>query len=60
MQIQNEVSIDGGAVGYPLHQAVAEEFEKVKGNAQVSVASAAIYLAEYASPKLAAILRPAV
>lgn len=38
-QTLNQISIDGGAVGYPLHQAVAEEFEKVKGDAQVSVAS---------------------
>lgn len=38
-QAQNQVSIDGGAVGYPLHQAVAEEFQKVKPDTQVSVAS---------------------
>ncbi|GAB1538098.1 PstS family phosphate ABC transporter substrate-binding protein [Scytonema sp. NUACC21] len=33
------MSIDGGAVGYPLHQAVAEEFKKMKADAQISVAS---------------------
>jgi phosphate transport system substrate-binding protein len=38
-QKKNQVSIDGGAVGFPIHQAVAEEFQKVKPNAQVSVAS---------------------
>ncbi len=38
-QKKNQVSIDGGAVGFPIHQAVAEEFQKVEGNAQVSVAS---------------------
>ena len=36
---QTEVSIDGGAVGYPIHQAVAEEFQKENPDAQVSVAS---------------------
>ena len=36
---KNEVSIDGGAVGFSIHQAVAEEFEKVKPDAQISVAS---------------------
>nr|WP_242036760.1 PstS family phosphate ABC transporter substrate-binding protein [Leptolyngbya sp. FACHB-321] len=36
---KNEVSVDGGAVGFPIHQAVAEEFQKVKPEAQVSVAS---------------------
>lgn len=36
---EKQVSIDGGAVGYPLHQAVAEEFKKVKADARVSVAS---------------------
>ena len=36
---KNEVSVDGGAVGFPIHQAVAEEFQKAKPNAQVSVAS---------------------
>lgn len=34
-----QVSIDGGAVGYPLHQAVAEEFHKVKPDSRISVAS---------------------
>lgn len=34
-----QVSIDGGAVGYPLHQAVAEEFHKVKSDSRISVAS---------------------
>ncbi|MCL1466768.1 PstS family phosphate ABC transporter substrate-binding protein [Argonema galeatum] len=38
-QKQNQVSIDGGAVGFPIHQAVAEEFQKLKPGAQVSVAS---------------------
>jgi phosphate transport system substrate-binding protein len=38
-QKQNQVSIDGGAVGFPIHQSVAEEFQKVKPDAQVSVAS---------------------
>jgi phosphate transport system substrate-binding protein len=38
-QKKNQISIDGGAVGFPIHQAVAEEFQKVKPNAQVSVAS---------------------
>lgn len=38
-QKQNQVSIDGGAVGFPIHQAVAEEFQKAKPDAQVSVAS---------------------
>lgn len=38
-QKQHQVSIDGGAVGFPIHQAVAEEFQKVKPDAQVSVAS---------------------
>ena len=36
---KNEVSVDGGAVGFPIHQAVAEEFQKAKPDAQVSVAS---------------------
>lgn len=36
---KNEVSIDGGAVGFPIHQAVAEEFQKLKPEAQISVAS---------------------
>ena len=36
---KNEVSVDGGAVGFPVHQAVAEEFQKAKPEAQVSVAS---------------------
>ncbi|MBW4682378.1 MAG: PstS family phosphate ABC transporter substrate-binding protein [Microcoleus vaginatus WJT46-NPBG5] len=35
----NQVSIDGGAVGFPIHQSVAEEFQKFKPDAQVSVAS---------------------
>ncbi len=38
-QKKHQVSIDGGAVGFPIHQAVAEEFQKVKPDAQVSVAS---------------------
>jgi phosphate transport system substrate-binding protein len=38
-QKKNQVSIDGGAVGFPIHQAVAEEFQKVKPDAQLSVAS---------------------
>lgn len=38
-QAQNQVSIDGGSVGYPLHQAIAEEFKRVKPDAQVSVAA---------------------
>ncbi len=38
-QKQKQVSIDGGAVGYPLHQAVAEEYHKIKPEAQISVAS---------------------
>jgi phosphate transport system substrate-binding protein len=38
-QKQTQVSIDGGAVGFPIHQSVAEEFQKVKPDAQVSVAS---------------------
>src|SRR5919202_473569 len=36
---KNEVSVDGGAVGFPIHQAVAEEFQKARPEAQVSVAS---------------------
>lgn len=36
---QSEVSVDGGAVGYPIHQAVAEEFQKENPGAEVSVAS---------------------
>ncbi|ARV57798.1 phosphate-binding protein [Nostocales cyanobacterium HT-58-2] len=36
---KRQVSIDGGVVGYPLHQAVAEEFKKVKPDAQISVAA---------------------
>ncbi|MUG93382.1 hypothetical protein F7734_13470 [Scytonema sp. UIC 10036] len=36
---EKQVSVDGGAVGYPLHQAVAEEFKKVKADAQISIAS---------------------
>lgn len=36
---KNEVSVDGGAVGFPIHQAVAEEYQKVNPKAQVSVAS---------------------
>jgi phosphate transport system substrate-binding protein len=36
---KNEVSVDGGAVGFPIHQAVAEEFQKANPKAQVSVAS---------------------
>lgn len=38
-QRQKQVSIDGGAVGYPLHQAVAEEYHKINSAAQISVAS---------------------
>lgn len=38
-QKQKQVSIDGGAVGYPLHQAVAEEYHNLNANAQISVAS---------------------
>lgn len=38
-QKQSQVSIDGGAVGYPLHQAVAEEFHKINSDARISVAS---------------------
>lgn len=36
---KSQVSIDGGAVGYPLHQAVAEEFHKANPDARISVAS---------------------
>jgi phosphate transport system substrate-binding protein len=36
---RKQVSIDGGAVGYPLHQAVAEEYHKIKPDAKISVAS---------------------
>ncbi|MDF5731600.1 MAG: PstS family phosphate ABC transporter substrate-binding protein [Rhizonema sp. PD38] len=35
---KRQISIDGGTVGYPLHQAVAEEYKKVKQDAQISVA----------------------
>lgn len=38
-QLQDQVTVDGGAVGFPIHLAVAEEFQKVKPNAQLSVAS---------------------
>lgn len=38
-QKKSQVSIDGAAVGFPVSLAVAEEFQKVKSNAQVSVAS---------------------
>lgn len=38
-QKKTEVSVDGGAVGFPIHLAVAEEFQKAKPDAQVSVAS---------------------
>lgn len=38
-QKKSQVSIDGGAVGYPLHQAVAEEFHKANPDARISVAS---------------------
>lgn len=38
-QRQKQVSIDGGAVGYPLHQAVAEEYHNLNSSAQISVAS---------------------
>jgi phosphate transport system substrate-binding protein len=37
-QQKRQISIDGGTVGYPLHQAVAEEYKKVNPNAQISVA----------------------
>ena len=36
---KNEVSVDGGAVGFPIHQAVAEEYQKANPDAEVSVAS---------------------
>lgn len=36
---KQQVSIDGGVVGYPLHQAVAEEFKKVKPDAKISAAA---------------------
>lgn len=36
---KNEVSVDGGAVGFPIHQAVAEEFQQLNPEAQISVAS---------------------
>jgi len=39
VQRQSEISIDGGAVGFPLHQAVAEEFLHRYPDAQLSVAS---------------------
>ncbi|MBV8882730.1 MAG: PstS family phosphate ABC transporter substrate-binding protein [Chroococcidiopsidaceae cyanobacterium CP_BM_RX_35] len=38
-QEKNQVSVDGAAVGFPISLAVAEEYHKVKPNAQVSVAS---------------------
>ena len=38
-QKKNEVSVDGAAVGFPISLAVAEEFQKIKPDAQVSVAS---------------------
>lgn len=38
-QLRSQVTVDGGAVGFPIHLAVAEEFEKVKHDAQLSVAS---------------------
>jgi phosphate transport system substrate-binding protein len=38
-QKKNEVSVDGAAVGFPISLAVAEEFQKLKPDAQVSVAS---------------------
>ncbi|KAB8319336.1 PstS family phosphate ABC transporter substrate-binding protein [Tolypothrix campylonemoides VB511288] len=34
-----QVSVDGAAVGFPISLAVAEEYQKVQPNAQVSVAS---------------------
>ncbi|MBR8836445.1 MAG: PstS family phosphate ABC transporter substrate-binding protein [Stigonema ocellatum SAG 48.90 = DSM 106950] len=37
-QKKKQISIDGGTVGYPLHQAVAEEYKKVQPDAQISVA----------------------
>lgn len=36
---ESQVSLDGGAVGYPLHQAVAEEYHKIKPDSKISVAS---------------------
>ncbi|MDM9384110.1 PstS family phosphate ABC transporter substrate-binding protein [Chlorogloeopsis sp. ULAP01] len=36
---KSQVSIDGAAVGFPISLAVAEEYEKVKPEAKVSVAS---------------------
>ncbi|WP_341528847.1 PstS family phosphate ABC transporter substrate-binding protein [Nostoc sp. UHCC 0302] len=38
-EMKNEVSVDGAAVGFPIAQAVAEEYQKLKPTAQVSVAS---------------------
>jgi len=38
-QEKNQVSVDGAAVGFPISLAVAEEYHKVKPDAQVSVAS---------------------
>lgn len=38
-QKKNQVSVDGAAVGFPISLAVAEEFQKLKPDAQVSVAS---------------------
>ena len=38
-QEKNQVSIDGAAVGFPISLAVAEEYQKAKPSAQVSVAS---------------------
>ncbi|ARV61486.1 phosphate-binding protein [Nostocales cyanobacterium HT-58-2] len=36
---QTQVSVDGAAVGFPISLAVAEEYEKVKPSANVTVAS---------------------
>lgn len=38
-ELKSQVSIDGAAVGFPVSLAVAEEYEKVKPEAKVSVAS---------------------
>jgi phosphate transport system substrate-binding protein len=38
-ELKSQVSIDGAAVGFPISLAVAEEYGKVKPQAQVSVAS---------------------
>ncbi|ABA19671.1 phosphate ABC transporter substrate-binding protein, PhoT family [Trichormus variabilis ATCC 29413] len=38
-ELKSQVSIDGAAVGFPISLAVAEEYQKVKADAKVSVAS---------------------